>query len=374
MFYNGAAFILQDSNGEYTAPIVVSGTTYIPAHALEKLTGQSVIFDSSTKTLHVGDKVVAKDLPYHKSDVSTDLTQELLIGAANRTQTVQVTAYRNVTLRVRGSKVGAVDKVFWDKVDVWVPLKVVGEYAGVVVEWNPTLKGVDIYSEMFASAVSVARTMDRKTTYVPVGSAASDALGFRAWTMFNLVQDSVRIIPCRVRYGKGAQEGLILAAVQGEEIAVRQKEASVARKQVQALVAGLKLEGKTKQEKVYAIATWIFDNCEYLHSNAAPESDIYPRALKDVIASKYQICEGYARLFKEMCEAAGIHTQYLVGYVLTDGDKPMSHAWNRVFIDGQWLYCDLTFADGDKPDYSLLLRTEEKMAEYRTALIWDVRP
>lgn len=52
------------------------------------------------------------------------------------------------------------------------------------------------------------------------------------------------------------------------------------------------------------------------------------------------ICEGYARAFKVLCDAAG------VSCVIADGDGGgVSHMWNNVCIDGKWYGVDVTWDD-----------------------------
>ena len=58
------------------------------------------------------------------------------------------------------------------------------------------------------------------------------------------------------------------------------------------------------------------------------------------LASKYGVCQDYADLFQAMCTRAGIPCITVSG--MGGGG---SHAWNMVYVDGQWLYVDCTFDD-----------------------------
>ncbi len=58
------------------------------------------------------------------------------------------------------------------------------------------------------------------------------------------------------------------------------------------------------------------------------------------LASGYGICEDYAELFQAMCTRAGIPC-----VIVTGEAGGGSHAWNMVYVDGQWLYVDCTFDD-----------------------------
>jgi len=55
--------------------------------------------------------------------------------------------------------------------------------------------------------------------------------------------------------------------------------------------------------------------------------------------SGYAVCEEYSCLFMEMCVRAGIPCEFVSG--------APSHAWNRVWVDGEWLYMDVTWDDTD---------------------------
>ena len=58
------------------------------------------------------------------------------------------------------------------------------------------------------------------------------------------------------------------------------------------------------------------------------------------LSTKYGICQNYAELFQTMCIRSGIPCVMVTG--MANGD---SHAWNQVYVDGQWLYVDCTFDD-----------------------------
>lgn len=57
------------------------------------------------------------------------------------------------------------------------------------------------------------------------------------------------------------------------------------------------------------------------------------------LATKYIICHQYADLYMEMCVRSGIPCEDVSG---TAGG---GHSWNRVYVDGQWHYVDVTWDD-----------------------------
>lgn len=77
------------------------------------------------------------------------------------------------------------------------------------------------------------------------------------------------------------------------------------------------------------------------------------------LASHYGACEVYTSLFKSMCLQAGIPCETISSY-------EMNHAWNRVWLWGQWYHVDVTFDDpGPKPtlQHTYFLISAEKMAK-----------
>ena len=54
------------------------------------------------------------------------------------------------------------------------------------------------------------------------------------------------------------------------------------------------------------------------------------------LEAKYGVCQDYAELFEMMCIRSGIACALVSGG---------NHAWNRVYIDGQWLFVDTTWDD-----------------------------
>lgn len=73
--------------------------------------------------------------------------------------------------------------------------------------------------------------------------------------------------------------------------------------------------------------------------------------LKDVLKSNKAVCNGYAKLFKRLCELNNITADIVPGYSKTNPltiGNPLNakHAWNAVMLDGSWYYLDPTWAAG----------------------------
>jgi len=73
------------------------------------------------------------------------------------------------------------------------------------------------------------------------------------------------------------------------------------------------------------------------------------------LKKKKGICEDYALVFKAIADEANLETVSIKGWIRNDPSKlrstGMKHVWNGVKIDGQWLYCDATYASGFLNNY-----------------------
>ncbi|MEM7037170.1 MAG: transglutaminase domain-containing protein, partial [Bacteroidota bacterium] len=104
----------------------------------------------------------------------------------------------------------------------------------------------------------------------------------------------------------------------------------------------------TEEEKVRAIYTWITHNIRY--DRRAFLSFTYPPSdPKTVLKRRKAVCAGYARLFEELCEQAGIEAYGIVGYskgaFYRLGQKFYrgKHTWSAVRVDNEWQLMDLTW-------------------------------
>jgi hypothetical protein len=74
--------------------------------------------------------------------------------------------------------------------------------------------------------------------------------------------------------------------------------------------------------------------------------------VKHVLRRRKAVCEGYAYVFAEMCQAVGLQAVTVEGYardwIFDNGDKLYvpRHEWNAVLINGQWQLVDATWGAG----------------------------
>ena len=113
----------------------------------------------------------------------------------------------------------------------------------------------------------------------------------------------------------------------------------------------------SEMEQVRSIFTWIATNvsydCKEFHRKFEDrKAKTRPELRERSYSKQTAICAGYAILFDEMCEIAGINAEYISGYARISPRPPSpdrlnsNHAWNAVEIDGKWYLLDATWAAG----------------------------
>jgi len=148
--------------------------------------------------------------------------------------------------------------------------------------------------------------------------------------------------------------------------AIDDKVASISIAKADTLAKQLASLGKTDREKVRAIFRWITEHIDYnvmpggrgkkkphLFYNEPDDSNLALPPLNERVAAKVlntrvAFCEGYSRLFKTLCDHAGIKAEVIYGYARTNNNRrfAVNHTWNSVFIDGTWYLLDVTWASG----------------------------
>ena len=116
----------------------------------------------------------------------------------------------------------------------------------------------------------------------------------------------------------------------------------------------------TELTKVRSIYVWIAHNIIYdMKGLIAKELPDYRP--KGVLISRIAVCEGYARLFDELCNEAGIRSEVIRGYSkgfgYNEGDifEVSNHSWNAVYLDSNWRFIDVTWA-ARRANHSRLVR------------------
>jgi hypothetical protein len=103
--------------------------------------------------------------------------------------------------------------------------------------------------------------------------------------------------------------------------------------------------------KVYAIHQWVTTHIKYdFKTLNNHQYDVVP--IDKVLRKRKAICLGYAQLFETMCKHANINAVTIEGYLRNErgdvNDKlyMSNHAWNAVYVNGQWQLIDVCLDAG----------------------------
>jgi transglutaminase/protease-like cytokinesis protein 3 len=102
----------------------------------------------------------------------------------------------------------------------------------------------------------------------------------------------------------------------------------------------------TEHEKFRVIFRWITENVEYRYGRQGTDAD-------EILKKKKAVCEGYASLLEAMCHEVDIKCETVIGFAKSNPNtdipnklKETNHAWNAVFLAGEWILVDATWAAG----------------------------
>lgn len=99
---------------------------------------------------------------------------------------------------------------------------------------------------------------------------------------------------------------------------------------------------KTDEERANAISKYIIRNYAYEAIVGTKSEDA---SLENFWDYKIGNCWQYSKLFRTMCEYAGMESRIVYGYVNGRDDLENRHAWNEVKVDNEWKYIDVTWRD-----------------------------
>ena len=94
------------------------------------------------------------------------------------------------------------------------------------------------------------------------------------------------------------------------------------------------------EEKVKEIYSYIVNNITYDLDKPNNITNNYVPDLDEVMEASKGICYDYAALFGGMMRSIGIPTKLVMGY---KDDIKGYHAWNEVYINGNWTTIDTTY-------------------------------
>ncbi|WP_378148658.1 transglutaminase domain-containing protein [Cnuibacter sp. UC19_7] len=133
------------------------------------------------------------------------------------------------------------------------------------------------------------------------------------------------------------------------------------KQRVDEVVSSVVSDGMSDREKVTALNGWLVDNAEYDYAAFNSLLDVSYSGIPaghenawnatGTLLQGIGVCASYAYAFNVLANAAGVKTIVVSGDVFSGGP----HAWNKVFVDGQWLAVDPTWNDGGDPSQYLMI-------------------
>ncbi len=109
---------------------------------------------------------------------------------------------------------------------------------------------------------------------------------------------------------------------------------------VEAAVIASGAIGKAPKEAVNCIINYICRNCTYNYA-ALEDKSLDAWSVNSCLNLGSCVCDGYAKTFYAMCYYLGLDVEYCRGVT----DKGEGHAWNKVTINGNVYYFDITWHD-----------------------------
>ena len=102
--------------------------------------------------------------------------------------------------------------------------------------------------------------------------------------------------------------------------------------------------GLSDAEKAAFFYDWVYENVNY-------DTTVQNKTIYDAVMEGQSVCWGYVSTYLALCRMSGLTCEPVYRG---------NHAWNRVWIDGRWKYCDITW-DKNLGEHRWKLVSEEEM-------------
>lgn len=96
----------------------------------------------------------------------------------------------------------------------------------------------------------------------------------------------------------------------------------------------------TDMEKFMLIHEYVVSNVQYDYSKARTVQTGYIPSVQETFVTNTGICYDYASLMASMLRSIDVPTKLVKGY---RADSNVYHAWNEVYVDGEWKVIDATY-------------------------------
>ncbi|MCA0385882.1 MAG: transglutaminase-like domain-containing protein [Firmicutes bacterium] len=127
-------------------------------------------------------------------------------------------------------------------------------------------------------------------------------------------------------------------------------------------------KGLTKDEdKVKAIYNYVNQNVKYDYSKAKTVKSGYFPNIDSTYKTNTGICYDYASIVAAMLRSVGIPTKLIKGYSIPT--KDVYHAWNEVYIDGEWKIIDTT-VDSAYVQANMSTKMFKSFSDYKASKVY----
>lgn len=124
------------------------------------------------------------------------------------------------------------------------------------------------------------------------------------------------------------------------------KEETNAKLQIYEIADSITIGCVTNQERIKVVHDWLVKNVAYDYDNyvlrTIPERSY---GMEGPILYGKAVCQGYAEAFSYFMDVLGIECEMVTGTANNGNGLWIGHAWNKVNVDGNWYYIDVTWDD-----------------------------
>ncbi len=126
--------------------------------------------------------------------------------------------------------------------------------------------------------------------------------------------------------------------------------------EVEKVLAGIRKEKLSEQEKIKAVHDYIAMNIEYSNDTYGSSHSVYT-----ALTEKRGVCQAYSLLLHKMLSELGFEMQYVKGKA-----GGAAHSWNLVKLTDEWRHIDVTWDDPlddnvNTVRYNYFLKTDQEM-------------
>lgn len=320
-YINGESEILD------APPIVINGSTLVPARFIAEATGLEVKWNNNTRTVSI------------KEVINATIYQEdsnAFISGYYKEDFLELTA-NGTMLEMNGKMKGLFSSmlVFYDKYGD-------KKFDKVLYPINDNLKdSINLSGLNGTYSVTLFTNFDNSNMY---------------WSYHTNISLTVKNDKIIFELSP-AYEGNYQKAVENASFApidylsldhIKEHEREILVKLAKEITGGL----ESDYDKLLAIHNWMINNIYYnydaFYSKDYGRTDAY-----GTYENKRSVCQGYAELTLALSRAVGIPTKLVSGYALGlgtnmtwDNDNlsaTSNHAWNEAFVDNRWVTLDTTW-------------------------------